>query len=419
MTRLPIVWLVGVVAPLVACNGDGAVLPNVELVEPPYAPLAGGTEVIVHGSGFVAGSAAPNRVFVGGREAVLVRMIEDTQLGVVIPPGDEPGDVEVVVLNRNGNTAQRGVLRYSTPPEITDVSPTRVRYDLRATTITLHGSGFRDEDAGVVAVLVDGQLASDVMISSDTELTFTAPPGRALVWPEITVVDARGTATTSRGFRYAPSDHDGLLLFPSFGSWFAVFVDPVSMEIVPIPRINNSTLRLTAVVRDDRGDYWGFDRSQRFGRIDPSTQMLDSPVLVDTIIPAATRVGSDYLGIDRLGARLGRVDLATGMFTQLANAPVPCCGSFSLATLDGTVLFTARSSGSIVLNTVDPKTGEHGAGVTLSGPPNLHIEDMRAFAGALYAITRNGLLVTIDPVTGTTTTLPITPGRASAMDVFE
>ena len=32
--------------------------------EPPYAALAGGSEVVLHGSGF----AAPNRVFIGGRE---------------------------------------------------------------------------------------------------------------------------------------------------------------------------------------------------------------------------------------------------------------------------------------------------------------------------------------------------------------
>jgi hypothetical protein len=324
----------------------------------------------------------------------------------------------VVLLNRNGNTAERGVLVYSTPPEIHDVAPARVLYT-STTTMTLTGSGFLDEGAGTVEVLVDGVLATDVAVRTDTELTFTAPPGRALAQPEVVVIDARGTATRRRSFFYTPSERPGLLLFTPFAPTFAMFVDPLSMEVVTIPRIEPAFVRYSAVVRDDRGDYWALDRSLRFGRIDTTKQVLENPISIATILPAMTRVGDDYLAIDRLSQQFGRFDPITGTVTHIPTAALPCCGSYGLATLGDTVYFTARQSSTILLNTVDLETGTLGTPVPLTGVPGLHIEEMRAFGGVLYATTRLGTLVTIDPATGIVTTLPVAPGRANAMEIFE
>ncbi len=410
--------LIALLVLLAACDpSPGVVAPTLERAEPPYAALGGGSQVILRGAGF---APAPNRVYIGGREAPLVRKIDDTQLGVVVPPGDTAGDVEVVVLNRNGNAIATGLLRYSTPPAITSTSPARVLYTSDTTRITLTGSGFQDEGAGTVEVLVDGSPVLDVDVASDTELSFTAPPGRALVRPELTVIDSRGSATTHRGFRYAPSEHDGLLLFSSFSSSFAVFVDPIAMEVVPIPWVTNQAVRYTAVVRDDLGDYWALDRSQHFGRIDMTAQAIEDPITVSTLIPSIARAGSDLLAIDRITRQVGSLDPATGAFTRLSTATLTCCGSFGIAPLGATVYVTSRDATGIAITPIDPQSGALGTPVPLTGGPvGLHIEEMRAFGGVLYATSRTGQLVSIDPATGAVTVLPISPGRASAMDIFD
>lgn len=409
---------------LAACGADGPDAPSLDRAEPPYAPLGGGTEIVLHGSGF----AAPNRVLVGGHESPLVRTIDDTRLGVVIPPGDRPGDVEVLVLNRNGNAAVHGLVRYSAPPEITGVSPARVLFSSSTSRVTLTGTGFLDEGAGTVDVLVDGAFGTDVEVLSDTELTFVAPAGRPLARPEITLVDARGTATTRKTFRYVPSLRPGLLLFPPFSGLFATYVDPVTMDVVPVPLVGDQPVRFTAVVRDAQGEYWGFDRARRFGHIDLTTQTLENPVIVNAMPPTVVRVGGDYLAIDRSSRTIGRIDPATGDFTSISGpildrppppAPSDPFGSFGLAHVAGTVYFTKRTPTSVVINTVDPATGALGTPVELSGIIGVHIEEMRALDGVLYASNADGTLVRIDPATGTMTALPIFPGRANAMEVFE
>lgn len=405
---------------LVACRAPDAVDgPVVASVEPPYAPLAGGSEVRMRGAGFVANDAGANRVFIDGREAPLVRTLDDAELAVVVPPGDLPGDVEIVVLNRNGNTSARGVLRYSTPPTVASASPARVLASSATTRVTLSGTGFLDEAAGNVEVLVDGQRVFDVTVVSDTELSFTAPRGRALVRPVVTVIDARGSATLGRGFQYAPSERDGLLLFPSFTPSFAMFVDPITLEVIDIPRDGNAATRYSAVTRDERGDYWGIDRFTRsYGRIDMHTHALENARFLNTILPAAIRVGDELLGVDRITRQIVRVDPTTGVFEPLSET-FGCCGSFGIADLGGTIYVTYRQVGIPVIASFDRATGTFGAPVTLTGVTNLHIEEMRAFDGVLYASTNIGQLMTIEPITGTVTALPVFPGRAHAMEVFD
>ena len=84
------------------------------------------------------------------------------------------------------------------------------------------------------------------------------------------------------------------------------------------------------------------------------------------------------------------------------------------------VYFTARVPGMTnpALNTIDVTTGEVGIPVELTGNPSLHIEELRFFHGTLYAASRYGRLLTIDPTTGVTT-LVNTAAYANAMEVFE
>lgn len=403
------------VAGLVGC--DDATGLRVDAVSPPYGPLVGGTRITVTGAGFADGAAVPNRVLIDGREAPLVDTVDDGRLEVVIPPGAAPGPAELVVLGGPRNAGRADLFRYSAPPEIAEVTPGAVLFSSADTTILVRGRGFLDEGAGPVSVFVDRVAAADVHVLDDGALTFTAPPGRPLAAADLELVDGRGHARRTRAFRYTLSDHPGLLLFPSGGA-FAVFFDPVDRTSVFVPRINFST-RFSSVVRDDHGDYWAIDRSGQFGRIDTTGQRLESPIFTTSWFSAMVRVGPALYALDRGELRFGKLDPLTGQFTAIGSTELPCCGSFGLAALDGTLYLAARNLGVPSLFTVDPASGALGPPVALVGVPNLHIEELRAFDGTLYATTRGGQLVTIAPATGAVTVVPVSLGRASAFEIYQ
>jgi hypothetical protein len=404
---------VAIILALAAC-GDPS--PSVQLASssPDYGPVVGGTRIMLSGSGF----SSPTRVLIGGREAPLAAPIGDSMLEVVIPPGAQPGDAEVIVLNDHGTARASGVFHYSAPPTLASATPKDVLFSSNSTRVTLTGSGFLDEGAGDVNVLIGGQLATDVFVTSDTSLSFTAPPGPALVRPDIELINGRGTATERRAFRYVPSTHRGLLMFPHFGPEFAVFFDPLDSTTVVIPRRGPQFIQLTAVVRDNHGEYWGIDRNGQFGRIDMNTQTLDSPIQTVAWFPTMIRVGSDYFAIERGQLHFGKVDPLTGSFSAIGGM-VPCCGAYGLASDGTTVYFTSRLGPGVSINTIDTVTGAVGTPVTITAGSGFHVEEMRFFEGILYATSRDSTLVTIDPHTGATTVLPVFIGRCNAMEVFE
>lgn len=404
-----------VVLAIAACNAEsnGVVL---VAAQPGFGPLVGGTKITLTGGGFTAPDHV--RVFVGGREAPLVALLDDATLDVVIPPGDEAGDAELIVLNTRGNATATGLFRYSTPPSISGVTPAKIIPGL-AIRMTITGSGFLDEDAGLPAVLVDGVPAGNVSVASDTVLSCDAPAGQLLVRPDVEVVNVRGAATKPSAFRYVPSDRAGLLLFPKFGPIFAVYLDPTTNQVINVPRLPTAGDLFTAVVRDDAGDYWAIDRNGRFGRIDMRMQRIADPLQMGSGFPTMIRLGGEYLALDRSLRRFGRVDPLLGVFFPRGDS-IPCCGSYGLASDGTTLYFTARSGAPTIIKTLDPITGEQGTAVPLDVTGfNVHVEEMRFFAGKLYAASRDGTIRTIDPTTGVTSVLPVSINRTGAMELFE
>lgn len=397
-----------------ACAEPSAGL-RVDGATPPYAPLAGGTEIAVAGVGF----STATRVSVAGREAPLVRMIDAHTLGVVVPPGARPGAAELVVFDGTTSTTAPGIFHYSAPPTLATTAPTEVVYT-DSPQMTLTGSGFLDEGAGPPLVLVDGLPASDVRVLDDGTLTFPWWPGVPLVRPTIQVTNARGTATLARAFRYRPSAHDGLLLFPATEDALADFFDPTDNSLITIPYVTPVPSRYTAVVRDGAGDYLVLDRGQRFGRLDPATTTIEHPLQASTLLPTIVAAYGGYYAIDRIGLRIGAFDPATGAFTPRGAAQVPCCGSYGLA-FDGTTLYMAARSTTGVGVTITPVSpaGELGTPVPIVASSQFHVEEMRFFHGVLYAASRDGALVTIDPATGATTLVPVPSQRYKAMEVFD
>lgn len=397
---------------LAGCSSEPGA-PRIVAATPDHGPLVGGTTIVLSGSGLDRATAV--RVLIGGRQAPLARVLDDSSLEVVIPPGDRPGAAELLLISDTVTTTAPQVFHYSAPPAIETVSPPDVVYDSTTTTVTVTGHGFLEEAAGELHVLVDGKLAADAVVESDTKLTFIAPPGIAFVSPDLEIRDLRGSATKPRSFRYRPGASGGLLLFTRYGSAFATFFDPVSRTSFPIPRTGPAWGSFTTVVLDARGDYWAFDRNLAWGRIDMRTQTLAAPIQTQLLIPAMVRMGSTYYAIERYTAKFGRFEPTTATFVPIA--PVPCCGSFGLATDGTTIWFTARVVGTATLNTIVPSTGELGTPVPL--PPGSHIEELRWLDGVLYGTNANQTLAAIDPATGALTVMPVSPGRVNAMEIVE
>jgi hypothetical protein len=412
--------LAGLAVAVSAC-GDGARSDDALQIagtSPEYGPLIGGTVIELAGAGFASRGGAPARVLIGGREAPLAAALDDATLQVVIPFGDRPGDAEVVVLTDRGTARATGVFHYSAPPEIDAVAPADVLASSSATRITITGSGFLDEGAGPVTVSFDGRLATDVEVASDTSLSFTAPSGRPFAEPLLVIADGRGTTTRARALRYIPSTRSGLLLFPKYSLSFAVFFDPSDHSMVPVPWVGSPGTRLTTVMRDERGSYWAVDRGFQLGRLDLGNQRLEEPRPVGWY-PTAARVGNSYFALDRSSQRVGKLDPLTGGFTPLGTASIPCCNSYGLAS-DGVKLYiTARQGGVVTINTIDPATGALGTPVPLATTAAFSVEEMRFFAGKLYATSRDGSFVTIDPASGTVTPVPVSLPRSGAMEVFD
>lgn len=385
--------------------------------EPAYAPLVGGTLIRLHGTGF----GGDTRVLIDGRESPLVRAIDTTTVELVVPPGAQPGEAEVVAFEDTGTSTARDIFRYSDGPVITSVSPDRIAGPTGGEVI-VHGSGFLDEAAGEPTLILDGQAVMEVTVVDDTTLRFVAPAGQVFRRPDLELVNLRGRAQRASAFRYAPGDNGGLLMFTRWGTSFAMFYDPLTNARVAIPALPGGT-RLRSVFRDELGDYWGVDIGNRLGRLDLETQTLVSPIAMNERVPATTLVDSALLGIRRsFPYAIGTIDRASGVFVAATTVSLQCCGSFAIAH-DGTKLwFTQREANfqGVVLNTYDVATSTFGTPVTLTGgPAGFRVEEMRFYNGVLYAVGLSTLM-RIDPSTGAVTqlTTPIAE-RFTALEPYE
>ena len=397
-----------------ACtSADSA--PSLEKARPPWAPLTGGTTVELFGERF---DPAVNRVFVGGREASVVRTIDAGHLEIVVPAGDQPGDAEILVVTPRHNAIATGVLRYSEPPVIDSVAPSRIVLAAPPITVSLRGSGFADEEAGLPLVLVDHRPIAEVTVHSDSWLTFEAPPGVAFSRSNIEVINARGAAT-ARGYVTALTDRPGLLIFNLGVETFATFYEPVEGVTSTVPFASSRRPCIYGVIGDGAGTYYASDYCSfpewGFGRIDLAAQITVDGIVHGRLYPTIARHRGTLYAIEYQSNRFGVLAPAGDTFTPVGGVTVPCC-DVGLASDDTTLWLVAREGVDLTIRTIDPETGTTGTGVPLA--PTTSITDLRWFAGTIYATTSGGNLVTIDPVTGAVTTVAFV-GTSYALEVFQ
>jgi hypothetical protein len=171
--------------------------PVLASVDPTGGPLAGGTEITITGTGFEEPGAGTTTVTVGGEPATGVSVESDTEIKATTPQGAAPGPVSIVVTNDNGTDTLPDAFEYFAEPTITNVNPASGEPGID---VTITGSGFVNNDAGLNTVLFGETPSATVIVGDDSEITAVAPAGTGTV--DVTVSNQNGSATAENAFTF-------------------------------------------------------------------------------------------------------------------------------------------------------------------------------------------------------------------------
>ena len=175
--------------------------PTVTGISPTAGPAAGGTSVVITGTGFL-GVNAPTQTEVkfGAVAAATTTVNSDTQITATAPAGTGTVDVTVTTAGGTSATSAADQYTYVGAPTVTSISPTSGP-TAGGTTVTITGTGL----GGATAVTFGATAATGFVVNSATQITATAPAGTGTV--DVRVTTAGGTSATSAAdqFTYVPA----------------------------------------------------------------------------------------------------------------------------------------------------------------------------------------------------------------------
>ncbi|MBN1417467.1 MAG: IPT/TIG domain-containing protein, partial [Planctomycetes bacterium] len=168
--------------------------PQVASISPASGPTAGGTPVVILGSGFRSGAT----VAFGGVAGEDVVVVSATRITCATPP-HAGGMVDVVVRNMDGQSATLASgYQYIPAPSIASVTPSEGPIT-GATRTTILGSGFQPD----AEVTFGGYAATEILIVSAGEITCRTPAVPAAGAVAVQVRNADGQrGTLASGFTY-------------------------------------------------------------------------------------------------------------------------------------------------------------------------------------------------------------------------
>lgn len=268
-------------------------VPQVTAVSPVEGVLAGGTPILLTGSGFVVGAT----VTIGGQPARNVVVTSGTQITAVTPAG-APGSATILITNPGGlitglATGFTFSATAATPPAppvstgtgiaVTSVSPASGPVG-SPTLVTIVGQGFL---AGAI-VTIGGLPATNVTVISSTQILASAPTGATAGAALVVVsnVSAAGAALPN-GFTFtapgaptppAPPTTGGTL--PPGSSALMVFIGGSNADLVAASGCPSSRVVLWAT--NAQGQWVGYIPTA------PSVINLLWEALFPTGIPANT-----------------------------------------------------------------------------------------------------------------------------------
>lgn len=175
--------------------------PVLSAVAPDHGHAEAFTPVTLSGTGFLDDEAGAPLVVVGGMTASQVEVLSDTSLVCAIPPGTPGATVDLLLVNQNGEATLAGAFRYHTAPTLTSISPASspVASQVR---VTLSGTGFVNDGAGVPTITFGGVAATAVSVIGEQVVRCNAPVGSAGQSVDVVLTNARGSVTLPGAFRY-------------------------------------------------------------------------------------------------------------------------------------------------------------------------------------------------------------------------
>ncbi len=171
--------------------------PTVTAVSPTAGPTAGGTSVVITGTGFLAASPTGAVKFGGANATYTIN--NNTQI-TATAPANAAGTYDITVTTPGGTSATSAADQYTyvAAPTVTSVSPNTGTTG-GGTTVTITGTGL----SGATAVTFGGSPAIGYTVNSGTQITATAPSGSAgTVDIRVTTVGGTSAISASDQFTY-------------------------------------------------------------------------------------------------------------------------------------------------------------------------------------------------------------------------
>lgn len=178
--------------------------PSITSISPTSAPVTGGTQMTITGSGFAAGAT----VNIGGAAAAAT-VVSSTTITATVPAAAPTEQLavprDVVVTNPDGQIATlAGAFTYTLPAlAVSSIDPSGAS-PAGGVVVTIVGNGFTT--AVATSVTFGGVAATNVTVLSATAIRVTAPPHAAGV-VDVKVTVGANSVTVANGFTYgtAPS----------------------------------------------------------------------------------------------------------------------------------------------------------------------------------------------------------------------
>jgi hypothetical protein len=264
--------------------------PVVSGLSPTFGPAAGGTFVVITGSGFT-GTTAVN---FGANPAATFSVVNDTTIEAVSPAGTVIIDVTVTTVG--GTSAHSNADQFTYGPTVTGISPA-FGPSAGGTVVMIAGTGF----TGATAVDFGTASALAFLVDSTNLIEAVSPPGVNTV--NVTVTTPSGTSPTSTVdvFTYGPVV---TLVSPNAG--------PNSGGTL-VTITGTSLANATAVF---------------FGTTQATTIVSDSATQIQVVSPASTVFGAVDIRVITPGGT-SPITTADQFFYSSAGAVVPRVASIA------------------------------------------------------------------------------------------
>ena len=207
-----------------ACASAPVPPPVVTGIDPTGGGGSGGSYVYIHGSGLTGATA----VKFGPATAPAFSVNTDSTIIATSPPGS--GTVDITVTSPAGTSATSNVDRftYTPPPAITSVVPDRGPM-AGGTRVTITGTRL-----GIpYRVFFGTSPGTNLVVSSDTQLLVTSPPGAGIV--DIWVIASNGTSGKSPADQFTYLAPPVVSIGPSTGRQSSAAPPPVPRCRCPSP----------------------------------------------------------------------------------------------------------------------------------------------------------------------------------------